>query len=169
MAIFVSRGEWGARPARNRNTNITPGNGGVSVHHVDAVKVAAPDHAECAGRVRGIQNYHMDSNGWADVAYSHLVCVHGYVFEGRGEWTRTAANGTNPGNQNWYAVCGLTGGTESDYDVITPELIDAFHHAIIRLRDLGGAAHAVNGHRDHLSTGCPGNLYPLVGDGTLVP
>lgn len=167
MATFVTRAEWGARKPRSVSRNITPT--GVSVHHVDEVKVAASDHSACAGQVRGHQNFHMDDRGWSDIAYSHLVCVHGYVFEGRGENVRTGANGTNPGNQNWYAVCGLVGGTSSDYDTITDELVDAFHSAITRLRDHGGAGDAVNGHRDHKPTGCPGNLYPLVLDGTLVP
>ncbi|MFX4294411.1 N-acetylmuramoyl-L-alanine amidase [Streptomyces bohaiensis] len=169
MAIFVTRAQWGARARRSSNTNITPQHGGVSVHHVDGVRVARTNHADCAGQVRSIQNYHMDTNGWTDVAYSHLVCVHGYVFEGRGEGQRTAANGTNPGNQNWYAVCGLTGGTAANYDPITAQLIDAFHMAITRLRTSGGAGGAVNGHRDHTSTACPGNLYPLVLDGRLNP
>jgi hypothetical protein len=169
MATFVTRAQWGARAPKSVSNNITPQNGGVSVHHVGATKVAASNHSSCAGQVRGHQNHHMDTNGWSDIAYSHLVCVHGYVFEGRGENVRTAANGTDPGNQNWYAVCALTGGSSANYDPITPELIDAFHHAITRLRNSGGAAGAVNGHRDHKSTECPGNLYPLVQDGTLNP
>ncbi|WP_165986339.1 peptidoglycan-binding domain-containing protein [Streptomyces sp. YIM 98790] len=169
MATFVTRAQWGARAPRSRSTDITPQYGGVTVHHVDAVRVARSRHSDCAGQVRGIQNYHMDSNGWADIAYSHLTCVHGYVFEGRGEGYRTAANGTTSGNQNWYAVCGLTGGTSGNYDTITSGLIDAFHLAITRLRERGGAAAAVNGHRDHKSTACPGNLYALVQDGTLIP
>jgi hypothetical protein len=169
MAIFVTRSQWGARARRSSNTNITPQHGGVTVHHVDAVRVARSNHADCAGQVRGIQNWHMDNNGWADIAYSHLTCVHGYVFQGRGEGQRTAANGTNTGNQNWYAVCGLVGGTSSNYDTITSGLIDAFHMAISRLRSSGGAASRINGHRDHLSTACPGNLYALVQDGRLNP
>lgn len=170
MATFVTRAEWGARPPRNVNGDITPENGGVTVHHTGGVRWAAADHAECAGQVRSIQDHHMDGNGWADIAYSHLTCVHGYVFEGRGEWRRTAANGTNPGNQNWYAVCGLVGGTTADYDEITQGLVDGYHFAIARLRTEGGAASAINGHRDHLATECPGEaLYAMVRDGSLDP
>ncbi|MDB1089995.1 peptidoglycan-binding domain-containing protein, partial [Streptomyces sp. ACA25] len=169
MAIFVTRSQWGARAPRSRSTNITPGNGGVTVHHVGGSRVARGNHADCAGQVRGIQNYHMDTNGWDDVAYSHLACVHGYVFQGRGEGYRTAANGTTSGNQNWYAVCGLTGGSSTNYDTITNQLIDAFHLAITRLRNQGGAASRINGHRDHLATACPGNLYAYVQNGAMNP
>ncbi|WP_181785446.1 peptidoglycan recognition protein family protein [Streptomyces phytophilus] len=159
MTTFVTRSQWGARAPRNTNGNITPQHGGVTIHHVDAVHVARENHADCAAQVRGIQNHHMDGNGWADIAYSHLVCVHDHVFQGRGENRRTAANGTDPGNQNWYAVCGLVGGTAGDYDTITTGLVNAFRYAVNRLRTQGGAARAICGHRDHLSTGCPGNLY----------
>jgi hypothetical protein len=170
MATFVTRAQWGARARRSSNTNITPQNGGVTIHHVGGTKVAQSNHSNCAGQVRGIQNYHMDTNGWSDIAYSHLTCVHGYVFQGRGEGQRTAANGTNNGNQNWYAVCALTGGTTSNYDTITANLVDAIKHAIARLRSQGGAATRINGHRDHKATACPGDaLYTRVQNGSLNP
>ncbi|MDQ0989480.1 peptidoglycan-binding domain-containing protein [Streptomyces sp. V3I7] len=169
MATFVTRAQWGARAPLSVSNNITPAEGGVVVHHVDAVKVAKTNHADCAGQVRGIQNFHMDSNGWSDIAYSHLACVHGYLFEGRGEHVRTAAQGTTQGNDDWYAVCALTGGTSTNYDTITAALIDAIRYGISRLRVSGGAAQAITGHRDHHSTDCPGNLYSRVLSGEVNP
>ncbi|WP_225803676.1 N-acetylmuramoyl-L-alanine amidase [Streptomyces sp. NK15101] len=169
MATFVTRAQWGARTPANVSGNITPEQGGVVVHHVDAVKVAEADHADCAAQVRSIQNHHMDTNGWSDIAYSHLACVHGYLFQGRGENVRTAAQGTTQGNDDWYAVCALTGGTGSDYDVVTAGLIDAIRYGINRLRVSGGAAPAITGHRDHHSTGCPGDLYARVLSGEVDP
>ncbi|MFE5947971.1 hypothetical protein [Streptomyces sp. NPDC056480] len=111
----------------------------------------------------------MDVNGWADIAYSHLVCSHGYIFQGRGEGIRTAANGSSSGNQNWYAVCGLVGGTATNYDTITPSLLSAFQSAINRLRVLGGAADAINVHNDHVATQCPGKLEAYVNWGYMEP
>lgn len=166
MTTFVSRSEWGARPPRNKSSNITPENGGVTVHYVGSGSVARSDHADCAGQVRSIQNQHMDNNGWADIAYSFLVCVHDYAFVGRGYHTRTAANGTDSGNQNWYAVCGLVG----DADDIPDGMVKAYRSTIARLRGTGGAADGINGHRDHRSTSCPGEqLYEMVNNGTLDP
>ncbi|GAB3112743.1 hypothetical protein GCM10027160_15170 [Streptomyces calidiresistens] len=169
MAVFVTRAQWGARQPTGRSTQITPERGGVTIHHVGGSRIARASHSDCAAQVRGIQRQHMDGNGWADIAYSHLTCVHGYVFEGRGEGVRTAANGTNTANQNWYAVCGLVGGSSSSYDTITANLLDAFRTAIARLRSQGGAARAINGHRNQLATECPGNLYRYVQDGSLEP
>ncbi|MGK5497796.1 peptidoglycan-binding domain-containing protein [Streptomyces sp. URMC 125] len=169
MAVFVPRSEWGARAPRNRSADITPGNGGTTVHHVGGSRTAQSDHGSCAGQVRGIQNHHMDGNGWADIAYTYLVCVHGYVFEGRGPGVRTAANGTDTGNRDWYAVCALTGGSPSDYDPVTDRLLDALRWSIGTLRDVGGAGRGINRHADHLPTSCPGGLSPYVLDGSLEP
>ncbi|WP_026066498.1 peptidoglycan recognition protein family protein [Actinoalloteichus spitiensis] len=166
MTTFVSRSGWGARAWTSRSTNITPQNGGVAVHYVGAGSVARQDHADCAAQVRGIQNQHMDGNGWADIAYTYLVCVHDHVFTGRGINTRTAANGSNSGNQNWYAVCALIGSSDS----VPSELVNGIRSAIDTLRATGGAANGITGHRDHVATACPGEiLYGMVGDGTLDP
>lgn len=169
MATFVTRAQWGARAPRNVPTDITPSRGGVTVHHVGGTRLARARHADCAAQVRGIQGYHMDTNGWWDIAYSHLSCVHGYLYEGRGEGVRTAANGTGTGNRDWYAVCGLTGGSADAYDTVTSGLIDAVTMGVARLRALGGAGSAVNGHRDHLATACPGGLYDRVTGGDFAP
>ena len=66
-------------------------------------------HDKCAGKVRSIQGFHRDSRGWADIAYNAVVCPHGYVFEGRGVHTKSAANGSTQANDDWYAVCYLGG------------------------------------------------------------
>ena len=48
---------------------------GVYVHHS-----AGPQQQT----VRTIQNFHMDSRGWSDIAYNWLVNDQGDIFEGRG-------------------------------------------------------------------------------------
>jgi N-acetylmuramoyl-L-alanine amidase len=74
-------------------------------------------HENCAGRVRGIQRFHMQVRGWLDIAYSHLVCRHGYVFVGRGHGIRTAANGTTQANDHYFAICFLGNDTVGRADV----------------------------------------------------
>ncbi|MEG3627511.1 peptidoglycan recognition protein family protein [Streptomyces poriticola] len=158
MATFVTRAQWGARDPKARSTDIDPARGGVAVHHTGATRFAASSHSGCAGQVRGIQNHHMDTNRWDDIAYTYLVCVHGSIYEGRGVGIRTAANGTNDSNDRYYAVCGLVGGTSSSYDAVTDALIDGFRTAIARLRSVGGAAADIRGHQAFLPTECPGRL-----------
>lgn len=150
---FVSRAEWGAR-AGSSSTSITPV--GVAVHW-EGPHMGTPEHGSCAGIVRGFQAFHMDTNGWADIAYSAVVCPHGYVFEGRGPGHRTAANGTNDGNQRFYAVCFMGG----EGDTFTDEAKDGINDAI---EWLGGGE--ITGHRDHTETACPGDeIYAWVQSG----
>ncbi|MGW9447043.1 peptidoglycan recognition protein family protein [Bacillus mobilis] len=149
------------------STNITPGNGGCTIHYVGSavgIPMSAP-HSRCRAKVREIHNWHVRGNGWAFGAYSLVVCqAHGIVMEMRGARRRTAANGTNSGNQNWYAILGLIGGSEKPSDAMVQGIKDA----VAYLRKSGGAASRVNGHRDHLSTSCPGApLYDMVRAGVF--
>lgn len=161
---LVTRKAWRAR-SRTLPTNITPQHGGVTMHYVGASRIN-DSHSSCAGRVRGIQNHHIDGNGWTDIAYSLLICQHGYVYIGRGVHRRTAANGTNSGNQNWYAICFLIGGSQAPSEAA----IQAGRDAVAYLRAQGNAGRGINGHRDHLSTSCPGSpTYSLVQAGVFEP
>jgi peptidoglycan hydrolase-like protein with peptidoglycan-binding domain len=158
----VKRSSWGARYGRGP-TNITPQ--GVTVHYEGGGKLTGRPHSGCAARVRGIESYHVNTNGWAGIAYTLLVCEHGYVFEGRGLGRRTAANGTTSGNQNYYAVCALIG----DQDTLSDTLLHGMRDAIDYL-DKNGAGSRINGHRDHLATSCPGSrLYAWVKGGARRP
>ncbi len=107
-------------------------------------------HATCAGRVKSIQNYHMDTQGWADIAYNFLVCPHGYVFEGRGVGKRSAANGDTPSNSASYAICYLSG----EGDAFTDEAKTAINEVALLLVPAGPLWKR---HRDWVATACPGN------------
>lgn len=110
-------------------------------------------HEACPSYVRGIQNYHMDAKGWADIAYTAVVCPHGFVFEGRWISNRTAANGTNLGNNMAYAICFL-GGVGDEF---TSAADRAMHDTAIHLRLHGGAGPGINAHSDWKATQCPGD------------
>lgn len=151
----VTRAQWGARQARGRTA--APGmTSGVAVHWLG--ETGAPrTHADCAGTMRWVQNLHMDSNGWVDYAYNAGACPHGVVFEGRGPKVRNAANGggTRNGadaNGAWAAI--LYFDALNDGLGLTPEGMDAINDAAVWL---GVADGEWLGHRDFLSTGCPGD------------
>ncbi|MFD6873287.1 MULTISPECIES: peptidoglycan-binding protein [unclassified Streptomyces] len=170
---FVSRAEWGARPSRYKLTRI-PGTRGVKVHyegsHVPA-SLANPDaHGQCAGRVRAIQAQHLadDDEDYADVAYSAIVCPHGYVYEGRGAHHQTGANGTAALNRAHYAVCAMVG--NSGLTEPTPAQLDGILDAIAWLRADGDAGDEIKGHKDGHPTACPGGpLYAWVQRGAPRP
>lgn len=106
---LVTRAQWGARPATATPPTITPS---TTTGHWEGPSlwggVIGP-HSSCAPKVRAIQAYHMDHQGWTDIAYNGLGCPHGYVFEGRGPGRRSAANGTNTANGASHALCYLGG------------------------------------------------------------
>jgi N-acetylmuramoyl-L-alanine amidase len=54
---------------------------------------------------RGIQDWHINGNGWCDIGYSFLVGGDGNVYEGRG-WDEIGAH-TGGFNSQGYGVCFL--------------------------------------------------------------
>jgi hypothetical protein len=155
---FIARDEWGARAPRSR-TNLFAD---ITTFHWEGPGFGWPwPHETCYSLVRGIQRYHMDAKGWADIAYNWLACPHGFVFEGRGFNTRSAANGTNEGNGSAYAVCYLGGAR----DPLTDEGKFALEAAFL----VSGASHH-NGHRDWKPTSCPGDpVYAWQANGMPLP
>lgn len=152
MSKIIRYSQWSLRhKGATPNSHPMGGAHGVSLHW-EGPGLGNFSHSECAGKVRGIQAYHRDQRGWADIAYSAVVCPHGYVFEGRGPGTAVAANGYASANYSWYAVCYL-GGEGDDF---TEGGKSGFIRAVQWLREAGPCGDRVNGHRDHKATQCPG-------------
>jgi hypothetical protein len=73
------RSEWGARPPKD-----APSYSSIKaavIHHT--VNSNSYSSADVPGILRGIQAYHMDANGWDDIAYNFLVDRFGRAWEGR--------------------------------------------------------------------------------------
>lgn len=149
MKKYVPRTEWGARKAKARHTPLSNPKG-IAVHWVGAT-LGKYRHDTCADRVRGTQAYHMDNNGWNDIAYSFMVCRHGWVFQGRGWGKRTAANGTDAGNSWGHAVCAIAG----PGDPITWRMKWAIRRVRRAHRNRYGKAALVT-HSYFKPTACPG-------------
>lgn len=169
MAIdLITRAEWKARSPKGTYDRLASTRG-VKVHYtggrVDPATV--DDHKLCVAAVRGIQNGHMDGNGWLDIGYSFVACPHRRVFEGRGLHRLPAANG--PGlNSGHYAVLGLVG--NSGLTVPPDEMLLGILDAIDYCRTKGDAGREIKGHRDGYSTDCPGpKLYAWVKAGAPRP
>lgn len=149
----VSRAQWGARAPKNVNRNVTPSKGGIAVHY-NGPRIGLTeksDHAKCKSAVKNMQRYHMDGNGWADIAYNWLACQHGYVFVGRGNGVRSAAQGTNPGNQNYLAVQGVLG----EGDKPSQSMLAGIEWVISGARSNGAGSQVLPHSKIH-STACPG-------------
>ena len=157
---FITRAQWGARRPNSTGNAIGAHPLGVAVHYSEGNLGSSPDSL-CDDKVRGIQNYHMNTKGWADIAYSFLVCPHGNIFEGRGTGRGSAANGTTAANLDYYAVCALGGPKDTPSVLMLAGIGDA-----ISLCRKAGAGSRVVGHRDLFATACPGTaLYAYVRSG----
>jgi peptidoglycan hydrolase-like protein with peptidoglycan-binding domain len=149
-----SRLQVGLRQPRSISHNIRPATGGISIHHGgDAQKIpASASHQNCRHRVQEWQDFHMDGRGWVDLAYNWVVCQHGIVMVGRGWGVRSAANGSNDGNDRYHAVCWLGGGNETPSD----HAVNAIVWLIGETRTRGGGRD-VRPHRFFFGTTCPGD------------
>lgn len=153
IAGFHTRADLRLRAPRSISRNVQPGQGGVAVHYGGGPHGADREHAHHVNVWRNWQAFHMDSRGWADIAYTGGFCNCGYAFAGRGAGIRTGANGTNFGNQYFYAVTWIGGEGEHP----SPKAINALEWWVNELRTAGGAASQVVPHRHFKATGCPGH------------
>ncbi len=159
MTAWLTRADWGARAPSGAYSPLYPRR--IIVHHsasrcCDDVNFIGDD----ISYIQGVQRFHMDGNGWNDIAYNFLISPGGEIWEGRGWGVRSAANGNNEANGDSYAVCFL-----GLFEDAPPT---AF--AMQALRDFRAAAQtrerrslSIAGHRDVRATSCPGDaLYALL-------
>jgi N-acetylmuramoyl-L-alanine amidase len=64
----------------------------VIIHHSEGTPCSTT--SDCLRVVRGIQDFHMDLNGWDDIGYSFTIGENGLVYEARG-WSRVGAHAPN--------------------------------------------------------------------------
>ena len=157
---LVTRSAWGARPPVRVTKLPTAQLDTIVFHYTAADADEQADHNNCARRVKGVQNFHMDARGWNDIAYNYLVCKHGYVFEGRGFGVYSAATGKD--NNHTIAVCFLGDDTRNRDDVTMAgrvALQDAANMIVIR----ANKTLRFKGHRDFSATTCPGDeIYAFI-------
>jgi len=139
----ISREQWGARPPRSVSHSVRKRR--FKVHWtVGCCKTDTASEERC---VRGIQSYHMDTQGWSDIAYGFLIGPSGRVYEGRGLGVRSAANGNFLLNTNHQAIALIAGpGCQA-----TRKQLNSLGGFLVDLK-----ATDVLGHRDGYGTECPG-------------
>ncbi|MDQ3859336.1 MAG: N-acetylmuramoyl-L-alanine amidase [Actinomycetota bacterium] len=151
---LVSRRRWGARPPRCRDPLPAARVRGLAVHYSASNGDERASHEKCAARVRAIQRFHQEERGFCDIAYSFVFCKHGFVFVGRGWGVRTAAQGTNFGNDHYHAACFL-GDDTAGRDDVTRRGRQALAQLVLASRRRFGDE--VRPHSSFKATGCPGD------------
>jgi hypothetical protein len=178
---IIPRAAWGA------DESIVRG----PPYYADAVRFSVVHHTagtnsytatDSAAIVRGIQRYHVLSNGWNDIGYNFLVDKYGQVFEGRGGGVDQNVVGAHAAGFNTGSTGVAVLGTYSSAPAPATALaaleqllawrLDVAHAdplATVTAVSRGNPRYsagtpvslrAVSGHRDTGPTTCPGNgLY----------
>jgi SpoIID/LytB domain protein len=165
---IIMRSQWGAARQGSCSDPIYGSSTlGAVIHHT----VGKNDYSasQSAGIVRSIQAYHMKSRHWCDIGYNFLVDRYGQIFEGRGGGINRQVRAAHSGNA---AVNLRTMGVSlmGTFDNVAPT--PAMRESVARLvawrfalahlpakgtYDLGGKRlNRIAGHRDVISTDCPG-------------
>ena len=176
---IVPRSAWGADESiRRAEPSYGPTIRFASVHHTAGTNAYSPSQA--AAIMRGIEVYHVKSNGWNDIGYNFLVDRYGTVYEGRyGGIDKNVigayARGFNTGSLG-VAVIGTFGtsqippAAEASLEKLLAWRLDLAHvDPVSSLTFVSGGSErynagvpvvlrAVSGHRDTGLTTCPGDL-----------
>ena len=182
---IVRRPGWGADETIVRSSPSFADSLELSVvHHTAGTNSYSA--SQSAAIVRGIQRYHVLSNGWNDIGYNYLVDKYGRIFEGRGggliqNVIGAHAQGFNTGSVG-VAVLGTYGSgristaARNAVQRLLAWRLDAGHVDPVSLLNFTSYGNdrfppgrvvrlrAVSGHRDTGYTSCPGNaLYGQLG------
>ncbi|XP_030400189.1 peptidoglycan recognition protein 1 [Gopherus evgoodei] len=154
---IVSRRQWGARPPRSRVPLRTPVPY-VIIHHTTGNRCTS--QASCSREVKGIQNYHMNTQRWSDIGYNFLIGEDGRVYEGRG-WKTMGAHA-----KKWnHKSLGFSFLGNFSNRIPSAAALNAAKSLIQCAISRGflKRSYTVTGHRNVNPTSCPGNaLYRVI-------
>lgn len=160
---------WGARPPSSPITVLDSRPNKVIVHHTAGSNSTDFSLSHAFALARGIQNYHMDHNGWIDSGQQFTISRGGYILEGRHRSLEVLTGGTrhvvgaHTSGQNSSAV-----GIENEGTYITASPTTALWNSLVNQVAYICQKYAISpariyGHRDYNNTECPGDrLYSML-------
>jgi SpoIID/LytB domain protein len=165
---IIMRGSWGAKSGSGCDApKYGSTTRGAVIHHTAGSN--SYTKSDSASIVRATQAYHMNSRGWCDIGYNFLIDKYGQIFEGRAggidKPVRAAHSGNGPVNEETMGVSlmGTFTSTEptSAMKSATTDLVAwRFSDYGIPAKgtySLGGKTlNRIAGHRNVVSTECPG-------------
>lgn len=168
-----TRTAWNARPPTSTRTTVDISRRTEFFNHYigpGSPNFAGRPHSECLTQVRAWQLQHQNQ-GWKDIGYNALVCGHARLVEGRG--LEYSGSHCPDHNTTGFGVQFMVAGTEKP----TPAMYARMRKLYDDLVKLKGGALAKRGHRDGVSTSCPGDIVyawvkagmPAATGGTTTP
>lgn len=168
---IASTSAWGARAPSSAVTVLSAKPKYIVIHHTATSNSTGTTQSAAYSLARGIQNYHMDNNGWIDTGQQFTVSRGGYAMEGRHRSLERLNLGSGmvrgahvgAGNVNSESI-----GIENEglYTSVSPP--SALYNKLVDLcayicDQYGLPASQIFGHRDFMATACPGNvLYGML-------
>ena len=166
------RSEWGAAGWATQNSDCDSGPRYARPHYLIIHHTVNPNTyatGDVAGMLRGIQSFHQNTNGWCDIAYNFIVDRFGRIWEARmGGIDKGVIGGHASGHNTGSVGIALLGDHRSSAPssvalAATADLVgwkSAVHYIDPRGTTTvdGGPSPTVIGHRNVVSTTCPGDL-----------
>ena len=147
----LSRLEWGARGRRGGAAGQSPYR--ITVHHTQGHMAIRREDA--VATARGIQDFHMNSRGWADVGYHFMIDGEGRILEGRPVETIGAhAANANEGNVGIALMGDFNKQKPTTAQLESLERLAAYLAVRYKI-DTTQKGH-LEGHRNWTHTDCPG-------------
>lgn len=161
---IATTADWGARDATGTIETHEEAPTFIVVHHTASANSEDTSQEAAFALSQSIQNYHMDSNGWGDTGQNFTNSRGGWMTEGRHGSLEHLQGGTSyvegihAGDANYGSQGIENEGTYTDVDVP-----DALWDSLVSLcsyisTQYGVAAGEIYGHRDFMSTECPGEV-----------
>lgn len=164
---------WGARAPKSSHTQMGALTRAI-VHHTAGPSDYTTDYETGKARVRGVQNIHMDANGWSDIGYHFLVTAGGHIYEGRFGTMTSLPRGAHDGNNSNSFGFTLLGYFHSPYNHQAPAAMRNSLYDVIAWRMPsswspygagsynGNTVGFLDGHRKVKATACPGDtVHPV--------
>ena len=165
---IIKRSSWGAKSGSGCDSPIYGATTrGAVIHHTAGSN--SYTKSDSASIVRATQAYHMNGRDWCDIGYNFLIDKYGQIFEGRAggidKPVRAAHSGNGPVNEETMGVSlmGTFTSTEASSAMksATVDLVAwRFSDYGVKAKgtySLGGKTlNRIAGHRNVVSTECPG-------------
>ena len=124
----------------------------ITIHYIGAaIPAEDPEKRRC----RSIQNYHMNTKKWTDIAYNYLVGQSGKAYVGRGSTRKNAADGAGK-NSNSLSICVLLG---TKHTQPTEAMFATVQNLVWKLVVDFPTIKAVRAHKKLKATSCPGPVF----------
>lgn len=160
-----TRAEWSARPPNGAIRYLDRQPDHIVVHHTAGENTTDYSLAAAFRHSKWIQDLHMDGNGWIDSGQQLTISRGGYVMEGRSLSLRAIyegqhVSGSQTANHNDHTI-----GIENEGIYVSAPVPTALFNSLVTTCAWLCETYsldpyqAIVGHRDYVSTQCPGDVF----------